>query len=145
MVDPTVLIDSLYQHLQTRKSRPINNGPLQRQAVKPGAAEFALTAILDGPDSASGGTRMTWSVEGYIAVHHAADTLPTRLLLDAVQTASALNSWWHEPAPQNEPGLLSWTVNPSNMFVNPFTNSSGGTGVLTLETGFTLLLELEVT
>ena len=144
MTDPSELLHSLYSFVQEAVFEPITERPLQRQEIKPGVGEFAVTAVRDGPATASGGTHMVWFVEGYFATHHAPVTSPADLLLAAVKMASAMNRWWNEPVPQHEVGLITWTVDPSNMYVNPLTNSAGGTGVLTVETGFTLLLDLEV-
>ena len=144
MVDPSALITSLYTHIQTRLAVQVKNGAMFRQEIRPGAAEFAITATRNGPPNTSGGTRMTWFVEGYVVTHHAPDTLPTALLLAALRAASACESWWRTPVPQTEPGLLSWEVDAANIFVNPLTNSASGTSVVTVETGFTLLLDLEV-
>lgn len=144
MVDPTELITSLYEHVKARLGQGINNGPLRSNAVRPDTAEFAITAVRDGPATASGGTHMAVYVEGYFATHHALDTLPAALLVAAVRMARAMNTWWKEPVPQEEPGLLTWSVEPSNMFVNVNTNSAGGTSVMTVETGYTMLLDLEV-
>jgi len=144
MVDPTPLLDSLLAHVQAKIGHPINNGPLQRQLIKPDAAEFAVTAITPGAEVASGGTHAQWLVEGYFALHVAPATTPAALVLRATGVLRALNTWWKDPVPQNEPGLLDWTVDPANLFANPLTNSAGGTSVLTVEVGFTLLLDLEV-
>ena len=144
MVDPSALIESLHAHVQTRLAFPVKNGAMFRQEIKPGTAEFAITATRDGPPTASGGTHIAVYVEGYFVTHHAPDTRPAALLLAAIRTNSACQSWWRAPVPQSELGLLSWEVDPANIFVNPLTNSPNGTSVVSVETGFTLLLDLEV-
>jgi hypothetical protein len=144
VVDPTPLITSLYRHVTGRLALPVKNGPLQRQEIRPGQGEFAITNVRDGPQTASGGTRLALYAEGYFATHHPPDTTPTALLLAAVRAYAACSTWWQDPVAQGEAGLLSWTVDAANIFVNPLTNASGGTNVLTVETGFSLLLDLEV-
>lgn len=144
MTDPTEVINSLHAHVQARLGIAINNGPLHSSQVRPGAADFAITAVREGPGTASGGTRMSSYVDGYFATHHSPATLPAALVAIAANTARAMNTWWGQPIPQAEPGLLSWNVDAGNMFLNSLINSPGGPAVLTVETGFTLLLELEV-
>lgn len=144
MVDPAEIIDDLVMYLTQRLGRTVFNGALGPALVKPGAAELAITA-MDASGSPDGTPRLTWQLEGYVALHHNPNaTSAAEAVREGLRLTNALHRWAATDYAQGLEPLGNFSYGEVDIRLNSFTLGAERPVVLSVVSALNLQLTLEV-